>query len=486
MHASDRNRLLAIDIGTAGIKVGLFDPNGALRAQAATPCGIDSPHPSWAEQSADMWWDSISDSIRSFGPSALEGVHGVCVVGQNPTLVCLDREGRTVRPAMGWADRRAMQQAATLSEQTGLKVDPSFNLAKAMWLRDEEPRTFARVATCLQSFDLINLRLTGELATVSAVPPWNPWDPRLIAAAGLEEDLFPERRCKLGEHIGDVSADRAGKTGLPAGVPVFAGLVDGLAAWIGTGTVCPGDMFAGGGTSAGVNLCWPEPLTDRDQRIGALPHPLGRRWMIGGPMSTGGRFLDWLARDVCRETIPRLCDEAAVVAPGADGLVALPYLMGERVPLFDAQARGVFFGLSSHHSRGHLARAALEAVAFALRDVAEIIEQAGGRITAVRTGGGGAASATWNQIKADVMGKPLHVPTVRDSSLLGAAVIAAAGAGMYADADSATRAMVHIEQTFEPRRETQPIYSELFALYRRLYASLRSDFASLAAIRDCA
>jgi xylulokinase len=471
--------VLAIDVGTTQVKTAIVDAAGLVVWDARQRHALMSPQPGWAEQDAEGWWRLICTSLQSAPAETLSRLAAVCVTGHNPTLVCVGRDGIPRRSAITWADSRAVAEARTLSARVGRPVDASSNVSKATWLRTHEPEVLAD-GRLLQSFDYIGYELTDTFVATSAIPGWPAWDAAIFDASGLDPALLPPPGPRIGSIMGEVSATAARATGLQPGLPVVVGLVDGLASWIGTRTLDHGELYAGAGTSAGANLCWNTRLDDPRRRIFSLPHPLGGRFMPGGPMSSGSRFLDWLAQDVCRADISTLIAEARSVPPGANGLLALPYLTGERTPMSDPLARGVFIGLDGRHSRAHMARAALEAVAFALRDVMEVMIELGANVTVVRVGGGGAASDTWNQIKADVLGRPVIVPRVRDASMMGAAVVAAWGAGFYATGDDAARAMVHLSATFDP--QPTPLYDEMFARFRGVYGSLRDEFAALSRV----
>ena len=442
-----------------------------------------SSRPGWLEQAPADWWSAVrsclNDVLKEVDSEALEAV---CVVGQNPTLVAIDQRGQVLRPAITWGDRRAGAEARRLSQAAGRPVDASLNLPKVMWLREHAPEEFENTATFLQSFDYLNFKLTGQLAAVSPLPPWPAWNPVDVEAAQLPARLFPQRNCQIGDRIGQVTSAAARATGLPPGIPVIAGLVDAMAACLGTGAVQPGDLYFGSGTTSGVNLCWPEPVADEQSRFGSIPHPLGQNWLIGGPTSTGSKFFDWFARQLCREDVVEVAREVATQAAGPATLVALPYLLGERTPIFDPAARGVFFGLSETHSRADLGQAVMEAVSFAVRDVMEILEERGLSISLLKTGGGAAQNLHWNQLKCDVLGKPLVIPEVVQSGLLGAAIAAAWGAKHYASGEAAVSAMCRIGSTLNPDPVRHSHYDQIFPLYRRLYSHLRDDFGQLSDI----
>jgi xylulokinase len=476
--AQHGDAVLAIDVGTTAIKTAVIDGAGLVVWHARRLQPQSAPRPGWVEQDADTWWRSICELLASAPPASLGRVAAISVTGHNPTLVCVGPDMAPRRPAMTWADTRAVEEARTLAARIGRPADASLNVPKAMWLESHDPESL-RGALLFQTFDYIVCRLSGARHAQSPVPGWPAWDAAQVEASGLDPTLFPTPGPALGSVVGCVSGEAARATGLAAGRPIIAGLVDGLASWIGTGTLEAGEFFAGAGTSAGANLCWRGRIDDPRRRVASLPHPLGGdRFMAGGPMSSGSRFIDWLASSVCGTSVETMIEEASRIPAGAGRVIALPYLSGERTPIADPTARGVFVGLAGGHTRAHLGRAALEAVAFAVRDVMDVLVELGASVSTVRVGGGGAASATWNQIKADVLQRPVAVPEVRDASLMGAAVVAAWGVGLHASGDAAARAMVRVARVFEPVPE--PAYDELFALYRSTYQSLQPVLGVLA------
>ncbi|HEY0444126.1 MAG TPA: FGGY-family carbohydrate kinase, partial [Candidatus Limnocylindrales bacterium] len=285
----------------------------------------------------------------------------------------------------------------------------------------------------------------------------------------------------VGSVVGGLATDAAATLGLPAGVPVVAGVVDAFASFHGAGLLAAGDAIDTGGTSGGFGVYSAVPV----HAAGSFctPAPLAGLHIVGGAMAATGRALAWFRDDVLGGTMTTeaLIDEAAETEPAADGLVFLPYLAGERSPLWDPEARGAFVGLTVRHGRGHMTRAILEGAAFAIRHVAEPIVAAGVRVGDVRVCGGPAQSAAWNRIKADVTGFTIAVPHWLETAVVGSGIIGAVGIGAYPDLPAAIRAMTRIDRTIEPRRELGDRYGELFAIYKSLYPALKGAEAVAAA-----
>jgi xylulokinase len=478
--------VVGVDLGTSGVKAGVFDVEGRELARACVRHPTRAPGPDWAEQAPEDWWDACCRAAGEVsGRVDAARIRGACVVGLSPALVCLDLAGKPVRPAPIWCDRRAAREAEELVERLGPAA--AFGpLSQLLWLKRHEPRAYAATRCVLESFEYLALALTGEAV---AIPPFGPGRSASdadVAAVGLDPGLFPDRACALGATIGPLTPAAARATGLPCGVPVVAGTIDSFAAWLGTATLDPGVACNTAGTTDGLAVVTSAPVADPRGRVHAVPHVVGGRWIAGGAMSSGGCTLDWFVRrfyDGVEGPYAAAERDAGSVPPGAGGLVVLPYVAGERAPINDPDARCVFFGIGAEHTRAHLARAVLESVAFAVRDVCEPLAELGASIDEVRVAGGGARSLVWSQIRADVLGRPVRVPEVPDSSLLGAAATAAAGAGLSPDLAAASRAMVSFRTLVEPDPERKAHYDELFELYRAIYAHMREDFARLAVLR---
>ncbi len=477
-----RQLLLAIDLGTSGVKVGAFESDGRLVAKRRRAYPAMSPRPEWMEQDPETWWAACRQAIKEVvRATPADRYHGIAVTGLAPALVCLDEHGRPVRPAPIWSDRRAVAEITELTERLG--YDTNFSLLpRLQWLRRHESEEYRRTRWVCQSFEYLSFKLTGEVVSIAPTDQLRPWSERDIEVAELDLDKFPSRMCKLGERLGALSLDVAADLELPAGLPVIAGTVDTFAAWLGTGTTEKGILCNTVGTSDGIALVWDEPVSDPAGPVYAMPHITGRGWIIGGALSSGGLLLDWFARRFYSHLTRPFAEiekEARSVPAGAEGVIILPYLVGERWPLFDPHARGVFFGLAESHTRAHLARAVLESVAFAIRHVCEAIETTGARIEDVRIAGRAAHNEVWSQIKADVLGQPVLIPEIADSGLLGAAIIAGWGVGWFSDLAQATTSMVRFRARLEPDAERHEVYTRIFALYRDLYAHLKQDFLRL-------
>jgi xylulokinase len=465
--------LLGIDVGTTAAKAAVVDLAGrpVAFAQASYPLAIGAGTAA-AEQDPDDWWRAVVKTLRAVLAEAAPGdLAAVCAGGQGPTVVAVGADLRPVCPAITWMDWRARPEAQRLGERAGRPLWPHAFIAKVSWLRQARPEAYAGAAFFCQAWDYVALRLTGAPA-VSTSPGIAPWSDEWIEVAELDPARFPPLQT-MGARLGEVSAAAARETGLPAGLPVIGGISDYFEGLIGSGSVRPGLACDHGGTSQSFNVCW-DARVDGDG-VFCTPSFAGGHWYVGGPLSTTGKALAWWCSDVLGGAPDDgvLVAAAEAVPAGSERLVFLPYLAGERAPIWDADARGVFYGLSLGHRREHLTRAILEAVAYALRHLIEHIEAAGAQVREIRACGGQARSGAWSRIKADVTGRRLAVLEFPEAGVLGAAMIAGVGVGALPDYQSAAGQMVREREVMEPDPERHAQYRELYGIYRDLYGALR-------------
>jgi xylulokinase len=466
---------LGIDLGTARVKVGLVSPSGELVALARASHDLDVDAASGrAEQDAGAWWTGLRRAVvevlaNAGGRTEPIEVRGIAIAGQGPTTTPVDDRGIPTGPAITWLDSRAARERDELEAATGLRGWALGVLPAALRL-ERVGAASASTRWYLNSWEAMTLRLTGRAVT-TLVPgqPFPDWD--TISAGGLDPRRIAPT-CPVGSVVGGLTNDAAAALGLAAGTPVVAGLVDAFASFHGAGMTQPGDAIDVGGAAGGFGVYWDRPL---DAPGGfTTPAPLPGLWSVGGAMAATGAALDWVASNVLGGgfSIPDLIDEAALVEPGANGLVFLPYLAGERSPLWDPSARGVLAGLTLAHGRAEIARAVLEAAALAIRHVAEPILEAGARVDAMRVCGGPAHSAAWNRIKADVTGFEVAVPRVLETTVLGAAIVAAVGTGAEPDLPAAIRSMTSIAERIHPNATTHAGYDDVYRRYRELYPAI--------------
>jgi xylulokinase len=463
--------VLAVDLGTTSAKAGLVGLDGTVYGIART--AFDPPDgnaPGRAEQDPETWWSVVTGLLRELAARDVAEVVAIAVDGHGPTLVAVDVDARPTRPAITWLDGRSSAELNELTAATGLRGWALGVLPAALWVERHEPAAAAATRHYLNTWEFIGLRLTG-VARTSLVHHQALPDAATLRGVGLPPDRVPPA-IGAGERLGGLVADVAARIGLPAGLPVVAGVVDAFASFHGAGLLAPGDAIDVGGAAGGFGVYWTAPV--EVQGSFTTPAPLPGLHVVGGAMAATGRALDWLGADVLGGHLSAddLLDEAARVPAGADGLVFLPYLAGERSPLWDPDARGVFAGLTLRHGRAHLTRAVLEASALAIRHVATPILAAGVGVSEMRVCGGPARHPAWNQLKADITGFRVAIPHALETGVMGSAVLGALGIGAYPDLPAAIRAMTRIETRLEPRPEHAATYDALYEAYTALHPAV--------------
>jgi xylulokinase len=464
--------VLGIDLGTTEVKAGRVALDGRLlglsRARYATD--VD-PASGRAEQDPEAWWGAIGLAVRELARAGSGEVVAIAVDGHGPSCVPVDASGRPTRPAMIWQDTRARIEQAVLAEATGLQGWALAGLPAALWIERHDSAAAKQTCWYLATWDFVAMRLTGR-ATTSLVEDQPFPSADVLHAVGLPGDRIAPG-IRAGEVVGELNAAAAETLGLRPGLPVVGGIVDAWASFHGAGMMIAGDAMDPGGSAGGFGVYWDRPLVVPGSFSTIAPLP--GLYSVGGAMAATGRALDWFQADVLRgaASIETLLEEAGSTAPGADGLTFLPYLAGERSPLWDPSARGAFVGLTLGQGRGHLVRAILEASAFAIRHVAEPILAAGARVREMRLCGGPARSETWNQVKADITGFTVQVPAVLETAVAGSAILAATGIGAYPDLPAAIRGMTRVARRLEPRPELRDRYDAAYDGYVRLHPAIQ-------------
>ena len=479
---SGETAVLAIDLGTTEVKAGLVGLDGRLLGLARAGYATDTdPSTGRAEQDPEAWWGAIGLAVRELARLDVGEVCAIGIDGHGPTLVPVDASGRATHPAIIWQDTRSTAEGAELAAATGLLGWSLAGLPAALWLERHERDAAAATCWYLATWDAVAMRLTGR-ATTSLVEGQPFPDAATLDAAGVPASkVAPSVRA--GSVVGELLPEVAAGLGLRSGLPVVAGIVDAWASFHGAGMTRAGDAMDPGGSAGGFGVYWNVPL-DVPGSFSTIA-PLPGLYSVGGAMAATGRALDWYRLDVLggAASTERLIEEAGTIAPGADGVVFLPYLAGERSPLWDPSARGAFVGLALGHGRAHLTRAILEASAFAIRHVAEGIVAAGAEVRTMRVCGGPARSETWNQVKADVTGFTVEVPAVLETAVAGAAIVGATAVGAWPDLPAAIRGMTRVARRLEPNPANRERYDATFAAYRRLHPAIAPIVRDLAAAR---
>jgi len=505
---------LGIDIGTSGTKTLAIDEHGHILASAVEPHTSYFPRPLWSEQDPEDWWRATVRSVRRAVAKARlkpADVKAIGLSGQMHGAVFLDRNDKVIRRAILWNDQRTAAECAEIEQRVGgrenlikLAANPAltgFTAPKILWLRNHEPQNYERTRKILLPKDEIRRRLTGEYATdVSDASGMllldvarRVWSKKLLAALDIDIDLLA--RCYESEDVvGRLTGKAAKLLGLSTDCVVVGGAGDCAAGAVGTGIVTRGLLSTSIGTSGVMFVHSDTVKNDPRGRIHTFCHAVRGKWhMMGVNLSAGGS-LQWFRNALCqvetaaakragREIYDLLTTEAAQVPPGSEGLFFLPYLSGERTPHADPYARGCFIGLTSAHGRGHLVRAIMEGVTYALRDSLKIIEGLGVPVRQIRASGGGARSPLWRQIQADVFARKVFTLAGEEGAAFGAALLAAVGAGAYKNVEEACAVVIRVVGETPVNRTAKAYYEKAFPLYQQLYHSLKDDFRRIAALQ---
>jgi xylulokinase len=487
--------LLGIDIGSSAVKAALVDPGDGVLATARQDVELHSPRPGWAEAEPQQWWSAVATLVprllEQAGADSKE-IDAVASAGMVPAVLALDHRGRPLRRAILQNDARATAELDDLAGRladldllalTGSALTQQSVAPTLRWLARHEPDLFQSTASVAGSYDWLARALGAQphLERNWAIESGlfgldgEPLD-EVLDRAGISGDLLAEVRAP-GTVIGEVTAEAAAATGLKARTPIVVGGADHVSSAYGAGLLDAGDWLVKLGGAGDILVVSGSPLVD--ERLYLDAHPTGA-WLPNGCMATSGSLVRWLARTSGGAPLSELDAEAAATPPGAGGVVCLPYFLGEKSPLHDPAQRGAFVGLHLGHGRGHLHRAALEAVAYGFRHHLEVFAEHGVALAQARITNGGSQSRLWKQIHADVLGVELWPVLDHPGASLGAAMAAGVGAGCVSGWD-AIRSLVTLGDPIEPRAEFRARYDELYAVYRQLEPALRPISHRLAA-----
>ncbi|HNQ21722.1 MAG TPA: xylulokinase [Phycisphaerae bacterium] len=503
--------LLGIDVGTTGSKAVLIEEGGQLRSSVTTEYPFSTPQPLWAEQDPADWWHAATVSIQQvldetgIPPGQIAGVG---LTGQMHGLVVLDARGQVLRPCIMWNDQRTGGECRALTQRigaqrvlalTGNPLLPGFTAPKIAWLRSHEPQVYGRIAHVLLPKDYVRCRLTGaffsDVSDASGTSLFDVgrrcWSDEMLAALDVPRAWLPEvtESPVVSARIG---AEAARRTGLREGTPVVGGAGDQAAQAVGTGIVREGLVSATLGTSGVVFAASQTYRVEPQGRLHAFCHAVPGMWHLMGVMLSAGGSFRWYRDTLCaaeqveakrgtHSAYELLTAAAAEVPPGCEGLLFLPYLTGERTPHPDPHARGVFFGLTVRHSKAHLTRAVLEGVSFGLCDSLGLMRELGIACSEVRVSGGGARSALWRQILADVFRAPTVTVNLTEGAAYGAALLAGVGTGVYRDVPVACERTIRVTGSTSPG-PAATVYADYYPRYRALYPVLAEPFEALAQV----
>ncbi len=499
--------LLGIDLGTSGAKAVLFDRDGEMIAGHTEGYRLYQPRNGWAEQDPEDWWRAVSSAIRSVLSHSRvhpEEIRGIGLSGQMHGVVMLDQDGAVLRRAIIWCDGRTQEQCdqitETLGEERLIEITanpalPGFSAGKILWVRQWETELYQKCRHILLPKDYIRYRLTGAFATeVSDASgtnlfdvPERCWSKAVLEALEIRPDLLP-RMHESTDITGTVTALAAGETGLAKGTPVVGGAGDNAAAAVGTGTVTEGTAFTTIGTSGVVFSHSKQPRIDRKGRIHTFCAAVPGEWDVMSCTLAAGLSLQWLRDQLYGgaggqpdgDAYAQMMREAMRSPIGANKLLFLPYLMGERSPILDADARGAFVGLSNIHTRKDLIRAVMEGITYSQRQCLDVFRELGIPIRTMMMCGGGAASPFWQQMLADVYGCPVSTVSSKEGAALGAALLAGVGVGMWPSVEEACSHVLHVKGERHPDQEASMAYEPYYQLYCTLYPALQQTYRTLA------
>lgn len=494
--------ILAHDVGTTGNKATLYDEEGSLVCSAFSSYATLYPHAGWAEQDPEDWWHSLCESTQQIlAESGVSPGDVACVAfsGQMMGAVPVDAGCAPVRNAIIWADQRGVKQIERVAERmdprqvysiTGHRLSASYSGAKMLWMKDVEPEAYDRTAHFLQAKDFLVARLTGTYATdpsdASGTNLFDltggTWSDELVDAFGIPHEKLPPIRAST-DVIGEVRASVAREVGLRAGTPVVLGGGDGSCAATGAGVVREGVAYNYIGSSSWIAVATPQPILDPEMRTFNWAHLVPGMVQPCGTMQAAGSSLQWardqlaqseksVAESLGLSTYDLMNQEILQSPPGARGLLFLPYLLGERSPHWNPNARGAFVGLTIRHRHDDLLRAVMEGITFNLCVILDAFRRQGAAIDAIRLIGGGARGAAWNGIMADIFGVPVQRLTLlEEATSMGAAVAGGIGVGIWRDFSQAER-MVSVEREICPQAERRQMYAELYDIFNNAYRVL--------------
>jgi sugar (pentulose or hexulose) kinase len=498
--------ILSVDLGTTSIKLAIIDNHGHIVATAMREYVLKTEQASYVECSEDTYWDAftggLAELLETIG-NRKASIKALGISAQGETLFFLDEKGKSLRDAIVWMDNRAEKESSELREKftdevcyktTGqVQFDPCWPAAKVLWVKKNQPEVFKKTKTFALIEDWFIYRLTGHMVTegslITSTVYWNlitkKWWPEMLAFLGISEDRLP-KIMEPGEKVGAILPSIAEALDLPKDMVICTGALDQAAAAIGIGNICEGRFSENIG--AALAICAPvsKPLFDPNRKMPLHYFGIPNMYMLH-TFTTGGMAIKWFRDSFCEmeKSVAELTgksaymlmdDEAALVPAGSDGLVALPHLSGSMAPDVNARAKGVFFGFTMKHGKPHFIRAIMESVGYIIRRNIEALENAGLRVSELRSSGGGSKSPLWNQIKADIIGKPLVTIKCSEAACLGAAILAGTAIGMFDSVEKACQSMAEEKARFIPNAENRSAYNTGYEDYKRLFADLNGLF----------
>lgn len=494
-------KFLGIDLGTSSVKIIVMDENGKVIGNVSKNYDVSYPHVGWAEQNPEDWWNSTKEGIKKLvygGSIKAEDINGISFSGQMHGLVLLDKKDEVLMPAILWCDQRTQKQCDylnnefgqdKLSKYTGNKALTGFTLPKILWVKENKPEIYKKIAHIMLPKDYISFKLTGKFSsdvsdssgTLMFDVENRKWSKEMLDLLKIDKSVLP-KVYESWQVVSNVSKEAAEETGLSVKTLVVAGAGDQAAGAVGSGTVKSGVLSVVLGTSGVVFACDEKFSVDKENRLHSFCHANGK-WHQMGVMLSAASCLQWwvdnINMDITGDAFEKLLDEAEKAPVGSNKLLFLPYLMGERTPHSDPNAKGSFIGLNITHKRGDMTRAILEGVCFGLRDSLEILKSLNVEVKEVRVSGGGAKSRFWRQILADIFNLNVNVINSKNGPAYGASILASVGCGLYNTVDEACGKLINITDRVEPIKENVEKYNKIYNIYTSLYGCLKEKFEEI-------
>ena len=490
-----RELLLGLDIGTSACKAAVFHSDGEVIATESKSFPVHHPQRGYAEQDPNDWWDAVSYCTRKMFAEKKVSPHEIAAIGidgQSWAAVPVDKNGMCLCNSPLWMDTRAKDICNEVNNKIGAKnifsisgnpLKPGYTTPKVIWYKKNLPEIYSRISKILQSNGYIAFMLTGELTQdISQGYGWHCFDMRkgtwsydTARELGIDTRLLPDI-FPCDKVIGGVTKSASSETGLIEGTPVVAGGLDAACGALGVGVIREGEAQEQGGQAGGMSICLKDYAAEENLILSF--HVVPDKWLLQGGTTGGGGVIRWFTDQFCtgeskREIFAEINSLAEKIPAGSEGLIFLPYMSGERTPIWDTDAKGVFYGIDFSKTKGHFIRSCMEGTAYSLKHNLVTAERAGAYVDELRAMGGSANSHLWTQIKADVTGKTITVPSSDTATTFGAAILAGVGAGIYSGYDDAVNKTVKIKRTHEPNKNNEEVYARNYDTYRAIYESLK-------------
>ncbi len=496
----DKKYLIGIDVGTSGTKCALFDTDGNIIYSETCEYPLYQPYNGWAEQNPEDWWNACCEALKAVTEHVKDGsVAGIGLSGQMHSLVLLDKNNNIIRPAILWCDQRTSKECEEIEniighdrliEITANPALPGFTASKIMWVKNNEPENFDKIEHILLAKDYIRFMLTGNYATdvsdasgMQLLDVKNRcWSEEVCKKLGVRTEWLAKvyESCEI---TGRITDDISLLTGLPAGTPVAGGGGDNACAAIGTGVYKDGKAFTTIGTSGVVFAHTSKPIIDPKGRIHTFCAAVPGEWHVMGVTQAAGLSLNWFRNTLAIESSYSEIDNECKKLPiGCEELLYLPYLMGERTPILDSDARGVFFGLSAMHTKFHMARSVIEGVSYSLYSCLEVLDEVGVETNEMALCGGGGKSKFWHEMIADIYGKNVKTMLSNEGASLGAAILGGVASGVYSSVADGCDKAVKENSVMTPDMNKHSKYMKYYSIYKSIYPGVKNCFKQLKSI----